>query len=98
IGPVLLLLLIQVQFLPYHLAWVTWVQRLAVLVDVILVWLLWPAMLDGRSKLMWCLVRRNSGWRAGLASTGRYMAGLTACLVPIGLAFTAATFPGEAMD
>ena len=25
IGPVLLLLLIQVQFLPYHLEWVTWV-------------------------------------------------------------------------
>ncbi len=42
IGPVLLLLLIQVQFLPYHLEWVTWVQRFAVLADVILLWLLWP--------------------------------------------------------
>src|ERR1700719_3349674 len=38
VGPVLLLLLIQVQFLPYHLAWVTWVQRFAVLADVILLW------------------------------------------------------------
>ena len=33
VGPVLLLLLIQVQFLPYHLEWVTWFQRFAVLVD-----------------------------------------------------------------
>jgi hypothetical protein len=29
IGPVLLLLLIQAQFLPYHLEWVTWLQRFA---------------------------------------------------------------------
>jgi hypothetical protein len=42
IGPVLLLLLIQVQFLPYHLEWVTWVQRIAIVVDVIFLWLLWP--------------------------------------------------------
>lgn len=27
-APVLLLLLLQVQFLPYHLGWVTWLQRL----------------------------------------------------------------------
>ena len=33
-----------------------------------------------------------------LALTGTYIAGLTACLVPIRLAFTAATFPGERMD
>src|ERR1700736_570603 len=49
IGPVLLLLLIQVQFLPYHLEWVTWVQRFAVLVDVGLLLALWPAVLNGRS-------------------------------------------------
>ncbi len=95
IGPVLLLLLLQAQFLPYHLEWVTWVQRVAILVDVILLWLLWPAVLNGRSKLMWRLERRGKGWPGVLALTGRYIAGLTACLIPIGLAFTAATFPGE---
>jgi hypothetical protein len=98
IGPVLLLLLIQVQFLPYHLWWVTWVQRVAILVDLILLWLLWPAVLNGRSKLMWRLERRGKGWPGVLALTGRYIAGLTACLVPLGLAFTAATFPGEWLD
>jgi hypothetical protein len=98
IGPVLLLLLIQVRFLPYHLEWLTWAHRLAILADVILLWLLWPAVLNSRSKLMWRLESTGKGWRSRVALTGRYIAGLTACLVPIGLAFTAATFPGERMD
>jgi hypothetical protein len=98
IGPVLLLLLIQVQFLPYHLEWVTWVQRFAVLADVILLWFMWPAVLNGRSRLMWRLERRRNGWPGVLSLTGRYIAGLSACLIPIGLAFSAATFPGEWLD
>jgi uncharacterized protein YjbI with pentapeptide repeats len=98
IGPVLLLLLIQVQFLPYHLEWLTWVHRLAILVDVTLLWALWPAVLNGRSKVIWRLERRGAGWRSTLALTGRYLVGLTASLVPVGLAFTAATFPGERLD
>ncbi|MDQ6702265.1 MAG: pentapeptide repeat-containing protein [Pseudomonadota bacterium] len=98
IGPVLLLLLIQVQFLPYHFERVTWVQRFAIFADVILLWLLWPAVLYGRSKLMWRLERRGKRWPGVLALTGRYTVGLTACLVPIGLSFTAATFPGERME
>jgi uncharacterized protein YjbI with pentapeptide repeats len=98
IGPVLLLLLIQVQFLPYHLELVTWLQRAAIVVDVILLWALWPAVLNGRSKLMWRLERRGKSWPGVLALTGRYIAGLAACLIPVGLAFTAATFPGERME
>ena len=98
IGPVLLLLLIQVQFLPFHLEWATWLQRFAVLADVILLWLLWPAVLNGRSRLMWRLERRGKGWPGVLALTVRYIVAFIACLVPIGLAFTAATFPGETMD
>lgn len=34
IGPILLLLLIQVQFLPFHLWWVTLIHRLAVVAEV----------------------------------------------------------------
>ena len=85
VGPVLLLLLIQVQFLPYHLAWVTWVQRLAVFADVILLWLLWPAVLDGRSKIAWPRVWRHKVF-------------MLLSLVPIWLAFITATFPGELID
>jgi hypothetical protein len=85
IGPVLLLLLIQVQFLPYHLEWVTWVQRLAVLADVMLLWFLWPAVLDARGDIRWPRLWRHPG--ATLAT-----------LVPIALAFVVARYPGEWVD
>jgi len=65
IGPVLLLLLIQVRFLPYHLEWLTWVHRLAILADVVLLWLLWPAVLHSRSRLLWRLERTGEGGGAG---------------------------------
>jgi pentapeptide repeat protein len=84
-GPVLLLLLIQAQFLPYHLEWVTWVQRFAVLADVVLLWLLWHAVVDSRSDIKWPPL-----WRHKITSL--------VSLVPMGLAFTAATFPGEGLD
>ena len=85
VGPVLLLLLIQAQFLPYHLAWVTWVQRFTVLADVVLLWALWPAVLAGRSAIEW---PRFSRCRfAALAS-----------IFTIWLSLTAATFPGESID
>jgi hypothetical protein len=85
VGPVLLLLLIQVQFLPYHLEWVTWVQRLAVFADMFLLWLLWPAVLDGRSKIAWPQVWRHKVF-------------MVLSLVPIWLAFITATFPGDLID
>ncbi len=85
IGPVLLLLLIQVQFLPYHLEWVTWVQRLALLADVVLLWALWPAVLGGRSEIRWPRI-----WRYPVAAV--------VSLVPIALAFVVARYPGEWVD
>jgi hypothetical protein len=89
IGPVLLLLLIQAQFLPYHLEWVTWVQRAAVVADVILLWLLWPAVLNRRSEIKWPPL-----WHDKM----HYKILTLVSLIPIGLAFTAATFPGEWLD
>jgi len=85
VGPVLLLLLIQIQFLPYHLEWVTWVQRFAVLADLTLLWFLWPAVLASRSAIRWPRL-----WR--------YPVLTLASLAPIGLAFVAARFPGEWLD
>jgi uncharacterized protein YjbI with pentapeptide repeats len=85
IGPVLLLLLFQVQFLPYHLEWVTWVHRFALLADMTLLCFLWPAVLASRSEIQWPRAWRSP--RLALLS-----------LIPIGLAFTAATFPGEWLD
>ena len=85
IGPVLLLLLIQIQFLPYHLESVTWIQRFALLADLVLMSLLWPAILGSRSAIRWPRL-----WRHPITTL--------ACLVPLVFAFTTATFPGEWMD
>ena len=48
IGSALLLLLFQVQFLPYHSGPITWMHRLALLVDLSFVWWLWRRILEGR--------------------------------------------------
>ncbi len=85
IGPVLLLLLLQVQFLPYHLEWVTWVQRLALIADIALLWILWPAVLASRGEVQWPRL-----WR--------HPAVTLASLAPICLALIVARFPGEWMD
>jgi uncharacterized protein YjbI with pentapeptide repeats len=48
-GPLLVLLLLHVQFLPYHDSRVTWVHRGAVIFDLVIIWCLWMKMLSGRS-------------------------------------------------
>ena len=47
VAPVLLLIFIQVQFLPYHSFWLTWEQRAALLLDILLLWWLWRRVLKG---------------------------------------------------
>ncbi len=85
VAPVLLLLLVLVQYLPAHDEPVTWLHRFAVLADVVLIWFLWPAITPPRERLEHPGPRRRPGL-------------LIAGFVPIGLAFTAATFPGEWLD
>jgi uncharacterized protein YjbI with pentapeptide repeats len=85
IAPVLVLLLILMQFLPYHDAAITWLHRFVVLADVALIWVLWPELAAPRAD--------RDGPRPE-----RHFGLAIACLVPIGFAFTAATFPGEWLD
>ena len=40
IGPIALLILFQLQFLPYHSEWITLWQRIAVVTDIVLLWIL----------------------------------------------------------
>jgi uncharacterized protein YjbI with pentapeptide repeats len=85
IGPVLLLLLVEVQFLPFHSEGITWAHRIFVLVDVFLLWTLWPAVVDGESEM-----KRPRRWPQKRLLLGGFAA--------IGVAITAATFPGEWLD
>jgi hypothetical protein len=48
VGPIGLLILFQLQFLPYHSEWITWWQRIIVAVDLVLLWILWPPIARGK--------------------------------------------------
>jgi uncharacterized protein YjbI with pentapeptide repeats len=85
IGPVALLVFFELQFLPYHSEWITMWQRIAVLIELILLWLLWPAILYGEAtRRRW----RRIGW-----GTGSVLVGIS--FAAIVLMFAIATFPGE---
>jgi len=85
IAPVLLLLLVQIQFLPFHNEPITWTHRIALLADLGLVWWLWRKILSGRELGG---RRRGAAW----AWTG---VGLAFSASAVLLSWTAATFPGE---
>jgi len=87
-GPIALLVLFQLQFLPYHSPWITWWQRIAVILDLVLLWLLWPPIARGETALLtW-----NDLGRVRVA------AWLLASLITLLLVFTIATFPGEWLE
>jgi uncharacterized protein YjbI with pentapeptide repeats len=87
-GPIALLVLFQLQFLPYHNPWITWWQRIAVVLDLILLWLLWPPIARGEPVIL--------TWRD--FSRGKVAAWALASLTPVLLGFTIATFPGEWLE
>src|SRR6266849_2197986 len=87
-GPIALLVFFQLQFLPYHQAAVTWWQRIAIVADLALLWMLWPSVARGETiELAWRGMRR-----------GKVVAMARASFVPILLVFMIATFPGEWLD
>jgi uncharacterized protein YjbI with pentapeptide repeats len=48
ISPVLLLLLLQIQSLPYHDNIIAWVQRLVIVLNLMFIWWLWGDIISGR--------------------------------------------------
>jgi len=87
-GPIALLVLFQLQFLPYHNTSITWWQRIAVFLDLVLLWLLWPPIIRGETALL--------SWNdLGRASAAAW---LPASFLPLLLVFTIATFPGEWLE
>jgi hypothetical protein len=87
-GPIALLVLFQLQFLPYHSPWMTWWQRVAIVLDLILLWLLWPPIARGDTALLtW-----NDLGRVRVAVW------LALSLLPLMLVFIIATFPGEWLE
>jgi hypothetical protein len=88
LGPLALLVSFQLQFLPYHHEAVAWWQRLTAVLDLVVLWRLWPSITRGSTT--WLIqrdVRSPKVATAALASL--------ACVV---LVFAVATFPGEWLD
>jgi uncharacterized protein YjbI with pentapeptide repeats len=87
-APLALLAFFQLQFLPYHGEVIIWWQRLTVVADLVLLWILWPPVARGETtSLAWRDLRR-----------GKVAAWALASLAPVLLVFTIATFPGEWLD
>jgi uncharacterized protein YjbI with pentapeptide repeats len=89
-APIALLALFQLQFLPYHDRVITGWHRIAVVIDLVLLWLLlprllWPPILRGETRFL--------AWRD--FGRVRVLAGVALNLVLLFLVFTIATFPGE---
>src|SRR5262249_28369073 len=85
VAPLVLLLLLQIQFLPYHLSAITWVHRLAFLLDVLALWMLWPTILARTDVISFPPLR-----------TAKVALAISTCL--IGFSFCIATQPAEWLD
>jgi hypothetical protein len=87
-GPIALLVFFELQFLPYHHEIITWWHRIAVLADIVLLWMLWPPIAKAeRTGLSWRDFRRVKIVALAFAS-----------LAPVLLVTTIATFPGEWLE
>ena len=87
-GPIALLALFQLQFLPYHSEWITNWQRIAVVIDLVLLWILWPSVARGETRLL-----VSSDFKRV-----KVLAWLGASTLPVLLTVTIATFPGEWLE
>jgi uncharacterized protein YjbI with pentapeptide repeats len=88
LGPIALLVFFQLQFLPYHNEAISWWQRIAVIVDIALLWMLWPAVARGESL--------NTAWRG--IGPARLAVAASISIVPVLLLLSIATFPGEWLE
>jgi hypothetical protein len=87
VAPVLLLLLMQIQFLLFHDGSIAWTQRVALLADLVLLWWLWRKILSGREPGRWL----GPSWLWSIV-------GLTVAFGAFLFSWKVATFPGEWQD
>jgi uncharacterized protein YjbI with pentapeptide repeats len=88
VAPVALLVLFQLQFLPFHHWKVTWWHRVTVVIDIVLLWALWPSI--ARGSMRWLALRDLRRRSVAIAAV--------ATSVPILIIFGLATYPGERLD
>ncbi|MEM7222383.1 MAG: pentapeptide repeat-containing protein [Pseudomonadota bacterium] len=109
--PLLMLLWVQIRFLPYHDLAITWLQRLAILLDLIMLWLIWPRLMTPPGEpIAWYGKLRPDRMARGIADKWRAHGGrqagrwegqgtlLATTAIAAGLSLAVATVPGEASE
>ena len=86
VAPIALYLLLEIQFLPYHSRWITWTIRIALLLDLGLLWWLWRDILASRASR-----RRVRVWK----TVAKMTAGPLLTPLVVLFAWGVATIPGE---
>jgi uncharacterized protein YjbI with pentapeptide repeats len=86
VAPIALLLLLQIQFLPYHNRWVTWINRIALVLDLGLIWWLWGNILRSDADHP-----RAHPWRSWTKTSVAIVTSV--CIILFACAI--ATIPGE---
>jgi uncharacterized protein YjbI with pentapeptide repeats len=110
IAPILVLVVFQFSFLPYHSHIATWTHRVLILLELLVFFLIWPLTLDARREFEWPNVWRRfkrlvalPQWAFG-PKDGRHdewlwlreqAMPLAACLLYVLVPLSLATFPGE---
>jgi uncharacterized protein YjbI with pentapeptide repeats len=83
-GPVLILLQGQLIFLPYHAVWITWFQRIAILIDFAVIWYFWNTVRSEDTAIF-----------SRLPSLAWQLVGGIATVLIVVFSICLATFPGE---
>lgn len=90
--PVVLLLYIQVVFLPYHDVTITWTHRIALLVDIAMLISIGVFLMRAETSFMQAFLRTTSAHPVSFVAT------IAVLLVVWVFSFFFATIPGEALD
>jgi uncharacterized protein YjbI with pentapeptide repeats len=109
-APILILVVFQFAFLPYHSHIATWTHRLLILAELVVAFALWPLVLNSERDFMWkgiwaqinratVLPRRLLGpkeaRREECAWLKQQRIGLACCVLYVFVCLSVATFPGE---
>lgn len=90
--PVVLLLYIQVMFLPYHDLTTTWAHRILLVADIVMLSMIGVFLMRTETSFARAFARTSAAHPVRFVATGVLM-----CIV-LALSFFVATIPGEALD
>lgn len=81
IAPILVLLTFELKFLPYHSHPVTWIHRVFIVAEIIVVFLLWPGILNAKRDISWKILTKPLA--------------IIAIALVVSLSWVFVNFPGE---